>query len=47
MYASEADALADARAEWMRIQRGIFDFEVTLAYARADIISQRPAHVGG
>lgn len=47
VYASEADALAAARAEWLRIQRGIFEFEITLAYARADIIPQRPARVAG
>jgi phage protein D len=46
-FASEADALAAARAEWLRIQRGIFDFEITLAYGRADITPQRPARVAG
>lgn len=46
-YASEADALAAARAEWMRIQRGIFDFEITLAYGRQDAMPQRPARVAG
>lgn len=28
-YASKADALAAARAEWMRTQRGIVKFEIT------------------
>ncbi|MDN4588336.1 hypothetical protein DBA29_07460 [Xenophilus aerolatus] len=46
-YASEADALAAARAEWMRIQRGIFEFEITLAYGRQDAMPQRPARVVG
>lgn len=46
-YASKEDALAAARAEWLRIQRGIFDFEITLAYGRADITPQRPARVVG
>lgn len=46
-FASEGDALAAARAEWLRIQRGIFDFEITLAYGRADITPQRPARVAG
>ena len=46
-FASEADALAAARSEWLRIQRGIFDFEITLAYGRADITPQRPARVAG
>jgi len=46
-FASQEDALAAARAEWLRIQRGIFDFEITLAYGRADITPQRPARVVG
>ncbi|WP_295548618.1 contractile injection system protein, VgrG/Pvc8 family [uncultured Pseudacidovorax sp.] len=46
-YASQADALAAARAEWLRVQRGIFDFEITLAYGRADVMPQRPARVAG
>ena len=36
-----------ARAEWLRIQRGIFDFQITLAYGRADITPQRPARAAG
>ncbi|MET3463245.1 hypothetical protein [Variovorax atrisoli] len=39
--------MAAARAEWLRIQRGIFDFEITLAYGRADITPQQPARVAG
>jgi len=46
-FASKEDALAAARAEWLRIQRGIFDFEITLAYGRADITAQRPGRVAG
>ncbi|KAF1021876.1 MAG: hypothetical protein GAK30_01565 [Paracidovorax wautersii] len=46
-YASREDALAAARAEWLRIQRGIFAFDITLAYGRADLFSQRPAEVSG
>lgn len=46
-YASQSDALAAARAEWLRVQRGIFDFEITLAYGRADVMPQRPARVAG
>lgn len=46
-FASNEDALAAARAEWLRIQRGIFDFEITLAYGRADITAQRPGRVAG
>ncbi len=46
-FASQEDALAAARAEWLRIQRGIFEFDITLAYGRADITPQRPARVVG
>lgn len=46
-YASESDALAAARAEWARIQRGIYSFEITLAYGRADLGPQRPVVVRG
>jgi len=45
--ASKEDVLAAARAEWLRIKRGIFDFEITLAYGRADITPQRPARMAG
>lgn len=46
-FASREDALAAARAEWLRIQRGIFAFEITLAYGRADLTPQRPVRVAG
>ncbi|MEG2050149.1 MAG: hypothetical protein RR100_25115 [Comamonas sp.] len=46
-YANEADALAAARAEWLRIQRGIYSFDITLAYGRADVMPQRPVIVSG
>ena len=42
-----ADALAAARAEWLRIQRGIYSFGITLAYGRADVMPQRPVIVSG
>lgn len=34
-YATEADALDAARAEWKRIQRGVAEFELTLALGNA------------
>ena len=34
-YATEDGALAAARAEWQRIQRGLAEFELTLALGRA------------
>ena len=36
-----------ARAEWLRIQRGIYSFDITLARGRADLMPQRPAVVSG
>lgn len=42
-----AHALAAARAEWLRIQRGIYSFDITLAYGRADVMPQRPVVVSG
>lgn len=46
-YASEADALAAAQAEWQRIQRGLAEFELTLAYGRPDIVPESPLAVSG
>ena len=37
--------MAAARAVWMRIQRSIYSFEMTLAYGRADLMPQRPVVV--
>lgn len=46
-YASEADALAAAQAEWQRIQRGLAEFELMLAYGRPDIVPESPLAVSG
>ncbi len=46
-YASEADALAAAKAEWQRIQRGLAEFELTMAYGRPDILPESPLRVSG
>lgn len=46
-YASEADALDAARAEWRRIQRGLAEFELTLAHGRADVLPESPLQVSG
>ena len=46
-YGSEDDALAAARAEWGRIQRGAASLELTLALGRPDLIPQvAPAVIG-
>ncbi|ATH78191.1 phage tail protein I [Vreelandella venusta] len=41
-YATEDDALAAARAEWQRIQRGLAEFELTLALGRPDLLPETP-----
>ncbi|MDN7131763.1 phage late control D family protein [Halomonas sp. MC140] len=46
-YATEGDALAAARAEWQRIQRGLAEFELTLALGRADILPESPLTLSG
>lgn len=46
-YATEDDALAAARAEWQRIQRGLAEFELTLALGRADILPESPLTISG
>ena len=46
-YGSEADAMAAARAEMQRIERGAATLELTLAHARPDIAPQSPATASG
>ena len=46
-YATEDDALAAARAEWQRIQRGLAEFELTLALGRADVMPEIPLTLTG
>nr|WP_289111254.1 phage late control D family protein [uncultured Halomonas sp.] len=46
-YATEDDAIAAARAEWQRIQRGMAEFELTLALGRADLLPETPLTLAG
>ncbi|MBK1711291.1 phage late control D family protein [Rubrivivax gelatinosus] len=46
-FASEADALAGARAEWARIQRGAATLELTLAHGQPALAPQTPVKVAG
>lgn len=46
-YASEDDALAAARSEWQRIQRGVAEFNLTLALGRADVQPESPLILHG
>jgi len=46
-YATEADALDAAKAEWQRAQRGEATFDITLAHGRPDILPESPLRVSG
>ena len=46
-YASEQDALAAARAERQRLERGMATFELALAVGRPEITAQSPIKVTG
>ncbi len=46
-YANQADALAAARAEWHRIQRGAATMELTLALGRPELIPQTRVSLSG
>ncbi|MDD2978237.1 phage late control D family protein [Aquabacterium sp.] len=46
-YANEADALAAAKAEWQRIQRGAATLELTMAIGRPELQPQTPVTVSG
>lgn len=46
-FATEADALQAARAEWQRIQRGIYTFELALAVGIPEAMPQSPVQVSG
>lgn len=46
-YATEADALDAASAEWRRIQRGAATFDFSLAVGRPDLAPQTPVRLQG
>ena len=46
-YGTEADALAAARAELQRVERGMATFELDLALGRPEVIPQTPVTVEG
>lgn len=46
-FATEDDALAEARAEWERIQRGVATLHFTLAKGRPEIGPQMPVQFAG
>lgn len=46
-FATEADALAEAKAEWLRVQRGAATFELTLAMGEPALAPQATVTVNG
>ena len=46
-YASKEEAEEAAKAEWLRIQRGEYKFNMTLAIGRPDLMPQSPVTVSG
>lgn len=46
-YASEADALAAAKSELQRLERGMATFDLTLAIGRPELMPQSPVTVEG
>jgi len=46
-FATEADAMAAAQAEWQRIQRGAATFELTMALGEPTLAPQSPVRVRG
>lgn len=47
VYANKTNALRAARAEWERLQRGVAEFEITLAVGRPELYPEQPARVSG
>lgn len=47
VYASKANAIRAARAEWRRLQRGMATFSITLAVGRPELFPDLPARVSG
>lgn len=47
VYSSRANAIRAARAEWRRLQRGMANFTLTLAYGRPELFPETPAIVTG
>ena len=46
-YASKEEAEEAAKAEWLRIQRGEYKFNMTLGIGRPDLMPQSPVIVSG
>ncbi|AZN35520.1 phage late control D family protein [Iodobacter ciconiae] len=47
VYASKTTAERAAKAEWEKLQRGVAQFSITLAYGRPELFPELPASVSG
>ncbi|WP_421211442.1 phage late control D family protein [Aeromonas enteropelogenes] len=47
VYASQANAMLAARAEWEKLQRGVAEFQITLARGRPELYPEQPTTVRG
>ncbi|GJA54974.1 late control protein D [Aeromonas caviae] len=47
IYANQTNAMRAARAEWERLQRGVAEFEITLATGRPELYPEQPTTVRG
>ncbi|PPA31289.1 late control protein D [Aeromonas jandaei] len=47
VYASQSNAMRAARAEWEKLQRGVAEFQVTLAKGRPELYPEQPTTVRG
>ncbi|HHQ4533278.1 TPA: hypothetical protein ACSP8B_002304 [Aeromonas veronii] len=47
VYASQSNAMRAARAEWGKLQRGVAEFQITLAKGRPELYPEQPTTVRG
>ena len=47
VYASQSNAMRAARAEWEKLQRGVAEFQITLAKGRPELYPEQPTTVSG
>ncbi|MGU5696682.1 phage late control D family protein [Aeromonas allosaccharophila] len=47
VYASQSNAMRAARAEWEKLQRGVAEFQITLAKGRPELYQEQPTTVRG
>jgi len=47
IYATKAQAMRAAQAKWDKIQRGVAEFSITLAFGRADLFPETPVALKG